>query len=65
MGGRSVGMRVPEMPASTCEPIDAQNPEGPLMCPTHGLDKFQRMADLGDLRTVFREGETSIYEVVR
>jgi uncharacterized membrane protein len=65
MSGRSVGMRTPDMPASACEPIDAQNPDGQLACPTHGLDKFERMAASGDLTRVFQEGETAIYEVVQ
>jgi uncharacterized membrane protein len=65
MSGRSVGIRTPDMPASVCEPIDAQNPEGQLRCPTGGLDKFESMAASGALTRVFQDGETAIYEVVR
>ena len=65
MSGRSVGMRVPDISASTCIPLDAQDPEGPLTCPTHALDKFVRMVESGDLARVFQDGETAIYEVVQ
>jgi YYY domain-containing protein len=65
MSGRSVGMPTPNIPASSCEPIDPQNPDGQLDCPTHGLDKFERMAASGELNRVFQEGETAIYEVVQ
>jgi uncharacterized membrane protein len=65
MSGRSIRMRTPDMPASACEPLDSQNPDGQLSCPTHGLDKFENMVASGDLTRVFQEGETAVYEVVR
>jgi YYY domain-containing protein len=65
MSGRSVGIRTPDMPASACEPLDSQNPDGQLTCPTHGLDKFEAMATSGELTRVFQDGETAIYEVAK
>jgi hypothetical protein len=57
-------MTQPEATALECSPIDATNPESPLVCPTHGLEKFRKMVEQGILRPVFQQGETTIYEVV-
>ena len=65
MTGRPVGMRVPEMPAVTCEPLDPQNPDAGLVCPTHGLDKFAGMTDSGALARVYEDGQTAVYEVLK
>jgi len=64
MAGRPLGMRSPEVSAFECEPTSAEEPDR-LSCPTHGLEKFERMAAEGRLREVFRDGMTVIYEVVR
>lgn len=64
MGGRPEGMSPPDVPPSECEPLDPQNPGMGLVCPTHGLEKFDRMAQEGILSPVYRDGGTVIYEVL-
>ncbi len=61
--GRPVGMSVPEVVAVECQPMDAEADPNRLACPTHGIEKFGAMASAGDLRLVYQEGETEIYEV--
>jgi uncharacterized membrane protein len=54
-----------ELPASDCAPYDPQGDRATLACPSGGLEKFERMAEMGLLRAAFREGQTVIYEVVQ
>jgi YYY domain-containing protein len=65
MSGRPMGMPQPEVAAAECRPIDPNTPEGPMVCPTHGLEKFPEMMRDGRLRLVYDEEDTQIYEVVR
>ena len=48
-----------------CELEHPEDETSSLRCPTHALDKFPAMESEGSLRTVFREGGTVIYEVVK
>ncbi len=61
MAGRPIGMRPPQVPAVECDVLDG-DPQR-LACPTYGLEKFERLAARGELRVVFRQGQTVIYEV--
>jgi uncharacterized membrane protein len=54
-----------EIPVTECTALDPQGDPATLACPSGGLEKFDRMAQMGLLREVFQEGQTSIYEVVR
>lgn len=65
LSGRPVGMRVPEMSLSECQPMDAENDPSRLSCPTHGIEKFEAMVADGVLRPAFRQGPTVVYEVVQ
>jgi hypothetical protein len=65
MSGYPVGMRSPDVPPSDCEPMDPNVEVGPMVCPTYGLEKFETMSGLGLLESVFRVGETVIYEVLQ
>ncbi len=65
LSGWPMGMTQPEATALECSPIDAANPESPMVCPTHGLEKFPRLVELGILQPVFQQGGTTIYEVVQ
>jgi hypothetical protein len=65
MSGYPVGMRSPDVPPSDCEPMDPNVEAGPMVCPTYGLEKFETMSGLGLLESVFRVGETVIYEVLQ
>jgi len=60
-----IGMQSPDVSPSECVPVDPSVEVGPMVCPTHGFDKFETMVELGMLDEVFREGETLIYEVVQ
>ena len=57
--GRFVGQRMLDVPASQCETLGSA-----LACPTGGLEKFETMELLGILRAVYRNGSTTIYEVL-
>ena len=59
------GMPNPDVPPSECEPLDPNSGETSLRCPTHGLEKFETMVASGILIEIYREGETTIYEVSR
>ena len=59
------GMPNPDVPSSECEPVDPDSDEASLRCPTYGLEKFTTMVASGMLSEVYREGETTIYEVSR
>ncbi|MFQ5922009.1 MAG: hypothetical protein ACE5M4_04130, partial [Anaerolineales bacterium] len=59
MSGRFVGQRTLDVPASQCETLGSA-----LACPTGGLEKFEAMESLGILRAVYRNGSTTIYEVL-
>ena len=65
MGGRPMGMPQPEISATDCRPLDVNNPDGPLVCPTHGLEKFSEMLHQGSLRLVYDRDDTQIYQVAR
>ncbi len=64
LSGWPMGMTQPEASASECTPIDAANPESPLVCPTRGLEKFPKMVERGILEPVFQLGGTTIYRVL-
>jgi uncharacterized membrane protein len=57
------GMPNPDVSPSECEPVDPNTDEASLRCPTYGLEKFETMVASGMLSEVYREGETTIYEV--
>ncbi len=59
------GMPNPDVSPSECEPLDPNSDESSLRCPTHGLEKFKTMVASGMLHEIYREGETTIYEVGR
>ncbi len=59
------GMPTPDVSPAECELVDPDSTEGSLVCPTHGLEKFDAMAETGLLREIYRDGETVIYEVVQ
>ena len=59
MSGRLVGQRTLDVPASQCEVLGSA-----LACPTGGIQKFEAMESLGLLRAVYRNGSTTIYEVL-
>jgi len=59
MSGRLVGQRTLDVPASQCEVLGSA-----LACPTGGIKKFEAMESLGILRAVYRNGSTTIYEVL-
>ncbi|GMR09915.1 MAG: hypothetical protein BMS9Abin28_0736 [Anaerolineae bacterium] len=59
MSGRLVGQRTLDVPASQCEMLGSA-----LACPTGGIKKFEVMESLGILRAVYRNGSTTIYEVL-
>jgi YYY domain-containing protein len=65
MSGRPVGMPQPDTLVEACTPLDPQQPQGRLSCPTFGLDKFSAMVQAGELLPVFQEGDTVIYQVVQ
>ncbi|MGB2897048.1 MAG: DUF2298 domain-containing protein [Anaerolineales bacterium] len=48
-----------------CEMEHPEDEISSLRCPTYALDKFPAMESEGSLRTVFHEGGTVIYEVVK
>ena len=60
LAGRLEGFATLEVPADHCTPNGSN---GMLNCPTGGLDKFERMVDQGLMRAVYRNGNTTIYEV--
>ncbi|MFQ5942184.1 MAG: DUF2298 domain-containing protein [Anaerolineales bacterium] len=57
--GRFVGQRTLDIPVSQCESQGSS-----LACPTGALEKFEAMESLGILRAVYRNGSTTIYEVL-
>jgi uncharacterized membrane protein len=57
------GMESPDVPASDCYPREDDADNSQLVCPTHGLEKFDAMAASGILREAYREGDVVIYEV--
>ncbi|MGA9192197.1 MAG: DUF2298 domain-containing protein [Anaerolineales bacterium] len=64
LGGRSLGMTQPDVPASDCQVIDAQAVPATLDCPTHAADKFTIMQNLGLIKPVFHTGQTTVYQVM-
>jgi uncharacterized membrane protein len=59
------GMESPDVPASDCYSKEDAT-EGPeLVCPTHGLEKFETMAASGILSVAYQEGDVVIYEVMQ
>jgi YYY domain-containing protein len=65
LAGWPMGMPNPDVPASSCTPIDPAAPDSALTCPTHGLEKFAVMVQQGLLKAVYQDGGTTIYEVAR
>jgi len=65
MRGYPYGMGQPDVSASECEPIDVDAADSQLVCPTHGLEKFDAMVADGILKEVYRSGETHIFEVLQ
>ncbi|HSB89610.1 MAG TPA: DUF2298 domain-containing protein, partial [Anaerolineales bacterium] len=65
MSGRPLITKPPLVPPQDCTPIEAQAGDGRLRCPTHGLEKFERMVDLGWLRVAYQDGPVVVYEVIR
>ncbi|MGD8758770.1 MAG: DUF2298 domain-containing protein [Anaerolineales bacterium] len=65
MAGRPMGMFPPEVSPAACEALDPSAEDSPLVCPTYGIAKFERMQAQGMLRIIYQDGETMIYEVVR
>jgi YYY domain-containing protein len=65
LSGWPWGMPQPNVPAAECAPLDNESDDASLICPTHGLEKFDEMVATGLLRVAYQVGETVIYEVVR
>jgi YYY domain-containing protein len=65
LAGRALGTLNPTVSAVECDVIDDSGDLAQLSCPTHGLDKFERMREAGDLTLAFESGDTRIYQVVR
>ena len=65
LAGWPMGMTNPLVSPAECTLLDASNPASGLECPTYGLDKFSVMEEHGLLKPVFRDGGTTIYEVLR
>jgi hypothetical protein len=65
MSGRPLVTKPPLVSPQECAPIDAQAGDGRLRCPTHGLEKFERMVDLGWLKVAYQDGPAVVYEVIR
>ncbi len=65
MRGYPYGMGQPDVSASDCEPINADVADSQLVCPTHGLEKFDVMVASGIFKEVYRSGETIILEVLQ
>jgi YYY domain-containing protein len=65
LSGWPMGMPNPEVQPAECDPVGEGSESERLSCPTFGLDKFDKMAERGELEVVFRQGDTTIYEVVR
>jgi YYY domain-containing protein len=65
LGGRPMGMPQPEVPMTDCRLLDPNTPGGPLVCPTHGLEKFPDMLRQGLLSLVYDHESTQIYQVAR
>jgi YYY domain-containing protein len=62
MAGRPLGMASPNVPPTDCSPLDPGNP-ALLVCPTHGIEKFESMVERGLLRVVYHDGAAEVYEV--
>jgi YYY domain-containing protein len=65
LSGRPYGMAAPSVPIEECLPFKPGGGDSQLRCPTHGLEKFERMATQGLLETAYKDGDTIIYQVVR
>ena len=61
--GWPMGMPDPEVRAADCEPLNPENEQEGLSCPTFGLEKFDQMQAEGYLQSVYNDGATTIYEV--
>ena len=46
-----------------CTQLETGNEAGGYRCPTHGLEKFDRMVGDGLLSIAFEQGGTTVYEV--
>ncbi|NIM92536.1 MAG: phospholipid carrier-dependent glycosyltransferase [Anaerolineales bacterium] len=62
--GYPLGLGIPDVHPSDCQPINPDSEESQLKCPTYGLLKFEVMEKAGILEEVYRIGETVIYEVI-
>ena len=60
-----VGIRTLDVPASECQTQNEETGTGSLICPTHGLDKFQSMVQEGILSPAYVDGDTTVYKVLR
>jgi len=58
LAGRYDGLWTLDVSPAECQP----NGSG-LTCPTRGLENFELMSGQGDLRPVYQNGATTIYEV--
>lgn len=63
--GRPMGMQDPDVSPADCEVIDTATDDWNLSCPTFGLVKFELMDQQELLKSVYRDGDTAIYEVVK
>jgi YYY domain-containing protein len=65
LSGWPMGMPNPNVPPSDCSPLNPGSNDAALVCPTHGLEKFQSMVSQGLLKVAHQDGSTVIYEVVQ
>jgi YYY domain-containing protein len=65
LNGRPMGMQDPVVDPSDCDPVDSTSDSEDLVCPTFGLEKFERMEVMGNLDVVYQDGATAIYEVLK
>jgi YYY domain-containing protein len=65
MAGRPTGMPQPNVDISECQPMDEDPDSKIYTCPTYGLEKFERLRDMGVLEEAFQSGETVVYKVIQ
>jgi YYY domain-containing protein len=53
-----------DIPPESCTPIDTENSSAGMICPTFGLEKFDRMVDAGTVELVYHQDGTKIFEVI-
>jgi uncharacterized membrane protein len=64
LSGRALGTLNPSVSSDECHVMDDSGDLPQLVCPTHGLDKFEDMRESGVLELAFESGGTRIYRVV-